>query len=476
MKKEFFLAVIAICMLAPVLANGLQVSPNPVYINKTVGTDAQIVVTINNQEPITLYNVTIQSNDYVIFPTIASISSGANASNTITITANQDVDTTLRVKGYYTSDVGQANRAWYVNVTSLDAGGVSPCEMSIIVGDNVTWTNSAFSVLEMKRKPDNTPVDGGSILRDNSFTKVFSEVGDFQYAFYIGSFQLPNICTIHILNSTGTVNDPQLDAILDLKVKVDYKPTNISLQVLQTTYTIAPFKSNGGIMSITNTGADIAKNIKIEDDWFEFTPGSFDLYPGETKGIAYTISPLVSSTSETNKTYIRNVTITGNFNTTIQPFIIFVTYSAIEDGGLGNATENIDALLKGFCKRNPDVCVTNVVVNGTGGSSTTIPVNITDEQFRDLWIRQFLSDEAQTTFANAMKESNAEINTQMTNLSATVFELREIINQQKDDQRSSMTGILIFLIIVILTAATVVVWLLIRIKKNRQEIEKLRRY
>lgn len=480
-KKQFTLLIISFIFLFMILsfnfvsANGLFIAPNIISVNKTVGVNYITNINITNQEPITFYNITLSDNTNLHMITISQLNSGESITTSLNITSDNAINSIVRVRGLYNSNVGQQNLNHVVNITSLDPGSINPCDISIVKGDSVTWWNSAFSSLTMKTLPDNIPVDGGIILRDASFTKQFPNDGTFKYSFFIGAFQLPSTCTITILNSTGLINDPALDGAFNLIINPSYTPTTISTNIVNNNFTVSVLESQDGVMSVTNTGSNIAKGVHLSGDWLSFNTNDFDLNPGVTKGIVFSISPIISNSSNTNQTYTKSLSISGNFDSISIPLTIYVPYTNIASGGNINSTEDLDTLLRGFCLRNPAICQPVIVVQGGNGSEATSTFNITESQWQQFWTTIYEEQEARTTFQKSVSDTLTDVQTKVTNSTDASNKAQQTAEENKQTYEDTYKQLILLLVVVLLIVCCVIIVFLIkaRLKKNKED--KLRR-
>jgi hypothetical protein len=225
-------------------------------------------------------------------------------------------------------------------------------------------------------------------------------------------------------------------------------------------------------MTVKNTGTEIAKNITLSGgNWFSFSPNNFDLNPNVTRTISYTINPIVSATNDTNKTYIKNVSIKGNFQTISQNFTIFLYYADLSSSNYGYIS--LEDMLKKFCLDNPSLCSggTKVIYqNGTGEG------NLTQEQFRkiiEFWSNKFDAVQLELTYMKEQNNATAFATTatdeKMGNLSANV----ETLKQQKNDSFSFVQLIVLGIAFIIIVVCGTI---LIQYYRKRRIEKKLRRW
>jgi hypothetical protein len=189
-----------------------------------------------------------------------------------------------------------------------------------------------------------------------------------------------------VLPSTGYVIDPLKNTKVNLKVNINYPETSLKVDILQSEYELDVGATSEGIWLVTNIGGNLAKDVNIRGEWFLDIP-VFDLSPGSSKTVAYTISPKITNTSETNKTYIKNVIFSGNFPVISRDLSIFVRYGIIDT----SAEDLLTALTVGdifaACLKSPEhpMCQvrTEYIYRNLNASDTEFNVSMTVQQFWD---------------------------------------------------------------------------------------------
>jgi hypothetical protein len=400
-NKGVLFLILGIFLINLVSANGLTTN-DTVAINKTVNVDKTFIFSLSNEEPFSFFNITFEDNPYVEMETINELISGETREITATATTNDDYIGPVEIIGFYQIDVGQLNETHDIDVDYDD--GLSRCSFTIIKGDKVTWHNLVSDEIVLRNA--DTGADVATILEGDNYTMTFGIPETFPYYFLRHGFVFTDVCEITALDSQGLVNNPEYNAVLNLNIDVEYEPTTLSLTTIQTEYTMDANTQQEGVMTITNTGGKVAKNIKLEDAWFTFSPNNFDLEPGYSKNIAYTIQSIVVTTEETNMTHIRNVTISGNFPIIHQEFDIFINYADLNETG-GAGLSLIDTIKK-WCDEHHDdeLCpqAPKVIYRYGNESDRAFNVTMSEEQLKELfelWFEKIYEDEV---FQNFVKE------------------------------------------------------------------------
>lgn len=430
-------------------------------VNKVYGIDYPVNITILNQETFNFNNISFETPSIISAPLISSLGAGQQASFIAYVKTNENLNTQLRIKGYYSANVGQANRTYDVLVNPYFS---TPCTFSVVKGEYVKFTSNIVSTINLKEFPSGVPVDGSTLTTNQSFTKSFNEIGTKGYQWFIGSWGFSEVCYITTLNDTGLINNPAYDGILNLSVTTQYSPTNISYTLFQNNYSLDFFESTDGILSITNIGNSTAKNITLTNEWMTFNYNNFDLSPSISKAISYTVKPKVYTTNETNKTYTKNLEIRGNFNTITIPFNIFVKYAEINS----NLSQNTTNFLDWVCSNFPDLCNPKIEYRYITNDSNINRLPVTDDQWRDMNLQQQEDRENEKISEARILESNAKtiefVNATKEEVLEQVRKTNDKIDKDTEDRKNFKMAIIIILLAFAIAIALIVLFYFKRIK------------
>jgi len=376
--------ILFLFLLIPLVnANGLMVNQTSIYVNKTVNINEPIILTITNSEPFTFHNLTFKSNPYITMSKIESLGSGSSVSIISNVIYNQDVETNVRLIGYYLAQIGQTNKEYPISISFPNGG--NKCDLTLIKGDRILFKNNVDDEILVKNA-DNLGIIA-TLLPNSNLSVSFDVPQEINYYYDRRSYHFPigTNCKITVLNDNGMVNNPDLDAVINLKISANYEPTLLYLDIPQTSYSMNITDSNDGVMTLTNIGNKNAYNVKLEGSWITFSTNNFNLNVGQSKGIIYTIHPLITSTEETNKSYNISIKANGNFPEIKKDLIIFINYAEISNSS-GSGTSLIDFLIN-YCNLNPtlDICSPKVIYKYRDDSQQNVTFNVPQEQVNDLF-------------------------------------------------------------------------------------------
>ncbi len=462
--KNKLIILLALFLIVPLIsANGLFTSNQTIFINKTYGVPQDTIVTIRNADTFAFYNITIDTPTFSMNK-IDVLAPNMSANITVTIATNDNYVGKVKFKGYYLAQQGMSNET--IPIVVDYTSGPIPCSFSIVKGDTLVWNNTDTKSLDMINSDTSSTIT--TIPSHTTYFQTFTNPLMFNYHFTWLGFDF-GYCSINVLGDTGYITNQDYDALADFNIKVDYKPTILNTTFLETNYTMNVLISQDGLFLIKNTGTETAKNITLSGNWFKFSSNNFDLAPDTTKTLSYTINPAISTTNQTNKTYIKSIQITGNFPTIVQNFTIFVNYADVSSSGIGYTS--LEDMLKKFCIDNPSLC---------SGSGTIIyrdandSGNLSQEQFRkimEFWSNKFETVELEIAY---LKEQGFIVANQSQAQTEIVNQTSTDVAELKQDRQDSFTFTQVLIVGIALFIVFIGGGLLIQHYKKKKRELKLR--
>jgi len=477
-SKRIFLFIFSFIFLFPFLsANGLEVVGDSSFnINKTLNQDAQVIFTIKNSESFTFYNISFEENDYISMETIEQLNSGQQATITAVISTNSEINEEIRIKGLYNSQIGSSQETYYIE-TSYNIG-VDPCNLEIIKGDTVIWQSLNTMLLKIINSDNQNLIS--DLQPNETYTSTFNTPQILNYEIRENGWNIEDgSCQIVVLDDSGLITNPNYDSLLTLNINQNYDPTTIETTFIETSYTMDFIDETGGVFTIKNTGSNYAKNIELSGEWFEFSENNFDIAPGSTKGITYTIKPYnyIFETEETNKSYIKNITIEGNFDKQIRNFNIFINYDNVGDGNYSINDDWFASMLVDFCNRNPDAtgCASEPVVIYRNSNETNSSFS-GDEKLDGIYSLSRNEFEQLGISVNGIKEEINTIKSNQNQTSNEELENKENLQKITDDFNLLLfLNIFVFLIslLAIISICSFLIYKKIKLNKQSEGIVKL---
>ncbi|MFW5795479.1 MAG: hypothetical protein ACOCV1_08360, partial [Bacillota bacterium] len=329
-NKFIFIFLTAILFLSFVSAEGLEINQNTFNLNKTYDQNTVFEFIITNTESFDFVNISFEDNDFVKMDEIVNLSSGANATIIGTIYGNEDLSNEkISLEGYYEGEYGEGDVTHQVTIN--DNGEVNLGDFSAYVGDKINFTNNRDGDIFLKISDS----DGEKIKPEENFVLTINNADDFEYYFYdsVSFNKVSNVYTVTALPTKGLITNPEFNPELIFDLEVNYPKTQIELKIDdEKEFIVKPFETTDLILSVKNTGDNVAKEIRLEGDWISFSANNFDLNPGQSKGIIATISPTLQNTNDTDKNYTKTIQVKGNFDTQTEDLDIYIPYTEIREG------------------------------------------------------------------------------------------------------------------------------------------------
>lgn len=279
----------------------------------------------------------------------------------------------------YLVDIPVQPETHIIEVTNT---GYKPTFLELHEGDTVTWKNTD----DITHTITSTLWDH-ELSPNETISETFNEVSTITYQDTVQFFG----GTLEILDKDqeNLVHNPENDIVWGINLEVASDPTSIKLELIDQNFSIQATGNTEGLLSIENTGTEIAQNIKLKTNntWITFEENNFNLEIGEKNIVTYKINPAIFDSNETNKTY--NVEVTAKaINTEEQKKVvsIFIPYNDIVSG-FGSNEDFLIWFDKVFCAGNKDLFICNTSVAPNNGQiiirDPELDVNLTQSEFID---------------------------------------------------------------------------------------------
>lgn len=462
--KKLFILLLNLFLISFVSANGLQITSSSVEINKTNNIDIYFNINITNQETFKFYNIT--SNSIISFDKF-DLESGQTKIINAKISSNDNFNGTIKIIGEYYTNLGSSNET---EIITIDSSGLDLCNLDLIKGDTIIWKNTLSGDVKLKNLNSGeyfTTINGNS-----NYTHKFQESIEFDYQVFKTGLPFSDICPLNIRPESGYIHSSEYDAEFDLNLNINYEPTIINTIFLEDSYILNYNSQKEDIFKIINNGNNIAKNIKLSGEWFEFDLNNFDLAIGESKNIGYTIKPIIFQTNKTNKTYNKLIKIEGNFNTLEKSINIFINHQNIE-GIYGNSSydkEQLKNIVNFFCSIYPDDCPKTIVYEDESNRNVTFTVN--EETYKENILEEDSFREEMRNILNLQNEELMRLknktNSYLNNSNENSNEVKKLSDSTENLLGAIILGGIILLAISIIIAVCVILFnekAMIKVKK-----------
>ena len=472
--KIYNFLFLALFMISIVSANGLIiVGENSFNAEKNEDVNTEFRIVIQNQESFTFYNITLEGEGIAQMQGIPVLNSGESANITVVLDGNDNFNGTLNVIGEYEANLGASNQTEIIEV-NYDTG-VNKCDLSLIRGDSITWTNTGLDEIRLK---DITSGEYFATIQDGeNYTRHFTEPIVLEYvAVWLVPFT--DVCKVEVLNDEGLIHNSEYDASISLNLSILYKQTELKTTFLSTSYSLDynQIKTNE-YFSIENNGNRTAR-IKISSDWITFDNNELELGAGDSINIGYEITPIITETSATNKTYLKTIKIEGNFPTIENNLSIYIKHSNLDDI-IGDTDINYDFFINTFkllClkyeetgdEKLREICERNV--NSYNGSSSTF--EMTQESFH-LFLEKYGDDLIENgQYRKDDTEFKANFSDRLEKIDSRISGVENSTTESNENAKNSSAINILSIILICGVISITIAWILIIKKKKQSRIGK----
>ena len=473
LKKNYSFLFLFIILFVSFTSAELTVTPSSFELEKVYGLDSEFTFIINNSETYNFTNISFPTNPYVRIPEILILQSGESKTITGTIFGdNEYIGNQFLEAFFFSGDIGDSEESYIVTISS--DGLIDLRDFSIYVGNTVTFVNNNTDELILTFGESTTVLPSSE---NRTFTVTTPEVLSYYFSDGISSNPITPTYQITILSTSGIVTDPNLNPSLFFNISLIYPQTSISISYLSSDnyLDLSPFEEEEGTIEVRNIGTKIAKNINLDCDWITFSQNNFDLAPGSSKPVTYKISPQVYYTNDTDKTYNKTLSITGNFAPVDRVITIFVPYTQIDAGNYSQGMSLIDWFLD-YCEDNPDdeICggKTTIIYKN---ASENITIETGNKQFQEFIAYIIASNKEMNKKLQMQSELTAFINLSLSetnNMSTIVLEAVEKSSEQTANINETILTVLLIFMFVIICALLV---FLIKLLNKRGKVPTLLR-
>jgi plastocyanin len=340
------LLLIPFCNAIPLL----HVSPTSLNINIVKGYDRIYQLNIDTfNSTQTIYNITFLPVPNMIFGPIGNLTPNSSGLYQFHVYTNDIITSTYTSKisfNYLTQTTIQGTNHQIV----IDNAGFHPSFLQLIRGDTITITN------QENLNHSFTATDYSSdvpLIYNSNYTQTMNTVGDLHYFDRLTNYGLELNVLTNVQDSFTHSSD--YDIPLTIYFNSNLQATQLSKQIFLTDYTINYNQTQQGAIMITNNGTEIAYGVSLDMQWATFSPNNFNLNPSESKVVAFSMTPILTSTDQSNRNYALNMTIKGtNTDPIYQVINVFVPLTSFL-GGNGTCLDiaAVWAAKLAFCNSYP---------------------------------------------------------------------------------------------------------------------------
>ena len=409
--NKLFLSLLFVLLLPMISAVmvPIQVTLNTTSFNFVKDTDYYYNAVIVNPNTITLDKIKLESL-IAYMPEQTNFLSGESRNVSIRFRASESGTFSLNFLGYAISNYSNPD-AYIINITG---SGVYPEDLDVIIGDTIKWKNLKVDSVSLYDDLGEHSISSGS-----EYVRVCPNATTFTYFVFPdlfgGSITVQNSSLAHYSN---------LDYNFNVIVNMSYNPTTIEILYLSNNFTVPFPETRTGNVIIKNTGSLTAYNVNLVAPWLLFSPNNFNIDAGQEKNVEFIVNPSIYNTTDTNQTYIKTLSISGNFNTINRGISIFIPYASVSNYNTSNAIEYLNFLRNVYCANNSPtrlsiLCTQEAIIEYRYLN------NLSDSQFTYNMSLKMLSE----TFNSVLKQKDIALTT------------ANIVKEKADAQEQSLLNI-----------------------------------
>ncbi len=459
LKKLFLLFFALLFLQSFVIA--ASVGSQEVPLNVTVGEEYVFNIEITNTATYKLYDVQFKSANSVMSPVDIEPNSTTIATISYTSVAPGTYSEVLEMVGYNKISCVDAPSDVPTEIT-INSSGAFPSDVTVCTNTEVVFINEYSDWVQLRVYPENS--FGNQIPSGDSDNRVFSNVGN--YNFEILPILINGV--VHVSVDDVLVHSSAEDVSLQLNVFSSYRDTVIDVGDVGLRDFVVPHNGIGeSFLVVNNLGSERVMGVSFVGDslgWFSFDSSGFDLEVGSNRAVNFVVSPVLSNTSDTNKSYDFSIGVESlNAGTVFVNFSVFVPFvEVLNQGNISSSSYWYNYWMdeSKFCVDNPTApsCYSDVlVVGGSGGvggvGCPDILLNLSSEK---LYFYLIESLKGQSTSEKAFNMIKADLDERkvfrsgMVNLTnVTNLELAEFGDRVDDLEGSFLVVIVLGLLVLI---------------------------
>lgn len=439
MNKKYYLAIIFFLCITPSFAQSLlTISPNPASISLNSSQIRVIDLNISNNHDFAIYNVSFEDKAETSMSVISSIPSHGTVIIPVTISTNEATVKTINslVSYYYLGDFQQSSLNYNINITRFN---FNPSNIQLKLGDSISFKNTD----NISHTISNPSLFTRQVLSNETYSYTFNSLGNYTIQDDNWLYTM-NVNVVSNLQAQQ-VHNPDFDYVWVLNLNSQYSETSITLELVPpNSFTLNNFQEGIGVLKITNTGNELAKNVDLSSDkWVTFNLDNFDLEKGTSRLIDYRIRPTVLIEEETNK----------NHNISIRAKSI----NSNEVSSTANVFVNLDSslpTLSEFLSFSQEQLILFLLQHDSSYSQN-LSIPLTQAQanafFEDITSLSDKFTEIYTAVVNERTQNTEQRDeNQKTNIELANFKNETLTTNQKNDERHNLLVFIIICLLVIL--------------------------
>ena len=311
MPKPSLLFIIVAVFAVQLASAAIIISPQTTTIDAVIGSTIQFQLNLNSTYNQSLYNLSFTDVPCLTFPKIQDLPQHS-AGNIIVNGVIEEAcagQKSSTLKGFYsdTMDSTPQTHNLYIEETQFNPNALSIKKDDTIIFHNMLGYEVIITSQEFTRT---IPVGESTSIQ-------FQNIGTLA----VQQSTLGYWISIEIQNRTslGLIYNPAFDTQIYFNINPYFNQTDISALFLEDNLTVEYGAEGEALLEIRNVGISTARMIALSSQlWsLDFSKNNFNIGPSASSFIVVKLTPHLTNTSETNRTYEIPISISGkNFPAT----------------------------------------------------------------------------------------------------------------------------------------------------------------
>ena len=453
MRKKHILWILII--LIPFVNASLTPSISNPSVSLIVGKESIINISFFNSFNYTLYNLSVEPDNIVSMNQIPQILPNQSIEAIFKLKAdtlfNNIISKSIKFK--YLVNIDEPPKTLTVQIKD---SRYEPTVLEILQGDTIMWFNNGTVTHTVTE--DSLPSRFSYTISINqSASRQFNDIETINYhddiILFGGTIIIQNKTTVQF------ATDPALYPSIAFSIASAYPNSSVSMDIFETNFTVAWNSTESGALRIINNANEKAYNIRLSGEWLIYGDNNFNLNPGTSKLILFSIIPQIVNTLDTGKNYTRQIIVNGDNILQIQrDLFIYIPFATIPADmnlsrpeiltTLETLKKQLEEALKAFNLTEPIIIYRDA----------NISIEVSKAQLQNALLNmQGIRDPVDKNF-NIQKDNNDRTATALENQAltqnSTGLEVIEI-KDRLDSQRTWIVFLVGFIVLVIMSLASI---------------------
>jgi len=339
-------------------AFALEITPNQVTVTTYQNETKIINLSITNILNYTIYNITFNSIQYIDFPIIPQLEPNQSIDYSFYIdTEGSFTSTTTTEAGFtYSKEITYTEQTHTINITSF---GFIPKNLTARINDIIKIKNT-HSIQHRVHIEDTD----NTLQPNESIPFFYNSIRNVTYY----DIDTGHTGFIKIINNTGMeqIHNEDYNVPFTITLNANYKKSDLVVEIFTNYFTLNYNEIAEGVLKLTAFNYTI-HNLNLNATWINFNKNNFTMQPLESQILLFNVTPNITSTEQTNKSYLISLNIKADNLEPITEIIhLNINYHNFNETTTNQSNQTIVFIfnpdyVREYCEANPDDCPTIII-------------------------------------------------------------------------------------------------------------------